>query len=473
MPDSGPAPVRWGIMSAAGIARKEFLPGLRAAGGTAEAVAARDPDRAAKFAAEQGINRTVPDYQALIGDPAVDAVYLPLPNSLHADWTIAALRAGKPVLCEKPLGGTLADTERVLAAARETGTLLWEAFVFPFQDQMERIRGLLADGVIGELREIQSGFHFLLADPADIRLRRGLDGGALNDIGCYPVRLARLLFAAEHEAAWAAAVTGGDGVDVDTQGVLGFPDSRRLLLSCGFRRSLDRFARLLGSRRPDPHHQPVPPGTGGHVHRVRRGPARGDPFSTGHRTGLHRGDPAHPRGAPRHRTATVPRGQHRAGQRPRPARPAGERHGAGLTGQAERRGTLGQASTGRRGDMRRVTPKSSRRWPGSGPAPWTGSRRCAATSTASSDSAELVGADDEHDPEGATLAFERAQLAACWSQARQHLAELDQALARLAAGQYGTLRALRQPDRRGPAGRPPGRPHLHHLRQRGIGQRTG
>ena len=248
MPDSGPAPVRWGIMSAAGIARKEFLPGLRAAGGTAEAVAARDPDRAAKFAAEQGINRTVPDYQALIGDPAVDAVYLPLPNSLHADWTIAALRAGKPVLCEKPLGGTLADTERVLAAARETGTLLWEAFVFPFQDQMERIRGLLADGVIGELREIQSGFHFLLADPADIRLRRGLDGGALNDIGCYPVRLARHLFAAEHEAAWAAAVTGGDGVDVDTQGVLGFPDSRRLLLSCGFRRSLDRFARLLGSR---------------------------------------------------------------------------------------------------------------------------------------------------------------------------------------------------------------------------------
>ena len=180
------------------------------------------------------------------------------------------------MLCEKPLGGTLADTERVLAVARETGTLLWEAFVFPFQEQMERIRGLLADGVIGELREIQSNFHFPLTRPADIRLRRDLDGGALNDVGCYPVRLARHLFAtgpdtagpdtarpdtaeqntaeqntaeqntAEHEAAWAASVTGGDGVDVDTQGMLGFPDGRRVLLSCGFRRSLDRFARLLG-----------------------------------------------------------------------------------------------------------------------------------------------------------------------------------------------------------------------------------
>jgi predicted dehydrogenase len=151
------------------------------------------------------------------------------------------------VLCEKPLCGTLADTERVLGVARQTGTLLWEAFVFPFHAQMEQIRGLLAEGAIGELREIQSDFHFVLDRPADIRLSRALDGGAVRDVGCYPIRLAGELFGGEHESAWASARWGGDGVDVDMQGSLGFPDGRRLLLSCGFGRSLDVFSRLLGT----------------------------------------------------------------------------------------------------------------------------------------------------------------------------------------------------------------------------------
>ena len=117
----------------------------------------------------------------------------------------------------------LAETEQVLAAARETGTLLWEAFVFPFHEQMAKIRGLLADGAIGELREIQANFHFLLDRPDDIRLRRGLAGGALNDVGCYPVRLA---VRAARPASWSRPgprrSSGGDGVDVDLQGSLGY-----------------------------------------------------------------------------------------------------------------------------------------------------------------------------------------------------------------------------------------------------------
>jgi predicted dehydrogenase len=112
---------------------------------------------------------------------------------------------------------------------------------------MKRIRGLLADGAIGELREIQSNFHFMMSGSANIRLSRALEGGAVNDVGCYPVRLARELFGADHESAWATARWGGDGVDVDTQGSLGFPGSHRLLLSCGFGRSLDTFSRLLGT----------------------------------------------------------------------------------------------------------------------------------------------------------------------------------------------------------------------------------
>jgi predicted dehydrogenase len=246
MPGTGR--VRWGVLGTAGIARKSFLPALREAGGTAAAVGGRDLARATKYAADQGIEQAVQGYQALIEDPGVDAVYIPLPNALHAEWTTRALLVGKPVLCEKPLCGTLAETEQVLAVATATGTLLWEAFVFPFQEQMARIRQLLADGVIGELREIQSNFHFMLDDPEhDIRMRRGLDGGALNDVGCYPVRLAGELFTAPHDSAWAAARWGGDGVDVETQGSLGFPGGRRLLLSCGFQRGLDRFARLLGT----------------------------------------------------------------------------------------------------------------------------------------------------------------------------------------------------------------------------------
>jgi predicted dehydrogenase len=239
--------IRWGILGTANIARAAFLPGLRHAGGTAEAVASRDLVKAEQYAAEHGIGRAVASYQALIDDPGIDALYIPLPNSLHADWVMAALRAGKPVLSEKPLCGNLPDTERVLAVARETGTLLWEAFVFPFQAQMTGVREAVGSGAIGELREIQSNFHFLVGRPENIRFSADLEGGALNDVGCYPIRLAFDLFGEEHESAWAEAAWGGRGVDVDTWGSLGYSGGRRLMLSCGLRRSYDAFTRLLGT----------------------------------------------------------------------------------------------------------------------------------------------------------------------------------------------------------------------------------
>jgi predicted dehydrogenase len=244
----GGAQVRWGIVGTANIARRFFLPAVREAGGEVAAVAGRDAERTTQWARDNMIGRAVVGYQGLIDDPGVDALYIPLPNALHGEWTIRALRAGKPVLCEKPLTGSLAEAERVLAVARETGTPLWEAFVFPFQDQMERVRGLLAAGVIGELREIQSNFHFVLAHrEGNIRMSSALEGGALLDVGCYPVRLARDLFAAEHTGAWATAEYDPGGVDLATWGTLAFPDGRRLLLSCGFGRAQDTFSRLLGT----------------------------------------------------------------------------------------------------------------------------------------------------------------------------------------------------------------------------------
>ena len=255
-------PVRWGIIGTANIARGQFLPGLRAAGGIAAAVAGRDLGRAQAWAEQHGVDRAVAGYQALIDDPDIDALYIPLPNSLHAEWTVKALRAGKPVLCEKPLCGTLAEAEQVLAVAKETGTLLWEAFVFPFHAQFAAVQKLLADGAIGELLEIQSGFHFMVGNPANIRLIRDLDGGALNDVGCYPVRIALELFGAGHTDAWAAAVWGGHDVDVDTQGSLGFPGGRRLLLTCGMRRAYDTFTRLLGTAGQIQLTNPFHPGRG-------------------------------------------------------------------------------------------------------------------------------------------------------------------------------------------------------------------
>ena len=242
-----PGSVRWGILGTANIAKAAFLPALRQAGGTAAMVGGRDGQRAADYAAANGVQRAVEGYQPLIDDPKVDALYIPLPNSLHAQWTIRALQAGKPVLCEKPLTGELAETRQVLGVAEQTGTLLWEAFVFPFHRQFEQLRDLLADGVIGELREIQSDFHFRIGRPAgNIRFSVELAGGALRDVGCYPVRLAGELLG-DHNTAWAARAEVSAGVDVETWGSLGYPGGQRLLLSCGMRRSYDTFSRLLGT----------------------------------------------------------------------------------------------------------------------------------------------------------------------------------------------------------------------------------
>jgi predicted dehydrogenase len=259
---TGTGAVRWGIIGTANIARAAFLPGVRQAGGVPAVVAGRDAGRAARYAGEHGIERSVAGYQNVIDDPAVDALYIPLPNSLHAEWTIAALRAGKPVLCEKPLCGSLAETERVLAVAAETSAPLWEAFVFPFHDQFTRVTGLVADGAIGELREIQSNFHFSIGRPDNIRMSRDLDGGALNDVGCYPVRLALELFGTGHHSAWATAEWGGQHVDTETWGSLGFAGGRRLLLSCGMRRGYDTFTRLLGSSGQIHLSNPFHPGPG-------------------------------------------------------------------------------------------------------------------------------------------------------------------------------------------------------------------
>lgn len=252
-----PNPTRWGIISTANIARSAFLPALRAAGGTAYAVAGRDRDRTRRFAEENGVEHAVEGYAKLLADDQVEAVYVALPNSLHAEWTVAAVQAGKAVLCEKPLCVSLPETEEVLEETRRRSGLLWEAFVFPFQPQTARLLDIIRSGEIGELREVQANFHFKLTNPANIRLDWALGGGGLYDVGCYCIRFGRLLLGEATDGTALARWTD-QGVDLDLQGVLGFLGDRRLLLSCGMARPPDTFARVIGSegevRLSNPYH---------------------------------------------------------------------------------------------------------------------------------------------------------------------------------------------------------------------------
>lgn len=243
---ASPHPLTWAVLGTANIARAQFLPALAEAGGRPAVVAGRDGARAQAWASEHGVERGVEGYASALADPAVDAVYLALPNALHAEWTIKALQAGKTVLCEKPLCTSVDDTSSVLAAAAETGGLLWESFVFPFGPQYARLAALLADGVIGEVREIESAFHFRVGRDSDIRLSAALGGGCLADVGCYPIRLAQLVFGASPDRAQVSAQHRGE-VETDAAAVLDYPGGRRLLLSCGFDRAYDTTTRIIGT----------------------------------------------------------------------------------------------------------------------------------------------------------------------------------------------------------------------------------
>src|SRR5262245_29732742 len=161
------------------------------------AIAARDPKRAERFARRHGIPRVHQNYDALLADPDIDAIYNPLPNSLHAEWTIRALREGKHVLCEKPFASNTREAEEMAETARETGLILSAAFAYRYHPLTARVKEIISSGEIGKLRHIETQFCFLLPSPKNIRFNYQLAGGALMDCGCYPVSLIRHLAEAE------------------------------------------------------------------------------------------------------------------------------------------------------------------------------------------------------------------------------------------------------------------------------------
>ncbi len=221
--------LRWGLLSTANINRALLDSGH----GGIVAVASRSADRAEAYARENGIERAHGSYEDLLADPEVDAIYNPLPNSMHVEWSIRALEAGKHVLCEKPLSRRPADVGRVFDVAEREGRIVAEAFMYRHNPQIERAREIVASGAIGPLRVLRACFSYAHPDPSDIRLSADLDGGGLMDVGCYCVHGTRALAGAEPERVYAEQVIGGEGVDVRLVGTLRFPGGVLAAIDCG------------------------------------------------------------------------------------------------------------------------------------------------------------------------------------------------------------------------------------------------
>jgi predicted dehydrogenase len=241
--------VRWGIVSTASIGIDKVIPAIRtAARCEVAAIASRDLARAEAAASALEITRAHGSYDDLLADPEVDAVYIPLPNHLHAEWTIAAARAGKHVLCEKPLAMTAADAERMIAACEAEGVLLMEAFMYRLHPSWEAVRELVAAGRIGDLRAVQSWFSYFNDDPADIRNIPEAGGGALFDVGCYSVNLSRMLFGAEPVRTQGSVTRDPQmGIDVLTSGILEFPNGTATF-TCSTRAEPDQRVHVCGTR---------------------------------------------------------------------------------------------------------------------------------------------------------------------------------------------------------------------------------
>jgi predicted dehydrogenase len=225
-------PVRWGIISTAHINRL-VIPGARASDKVELlAVASRDQDRAQAYAQEWGIERAHGSYEALLEDPDVEAVYISLPNTMHCEWSIRAVEAGKHVLCEKPMSRHSAEVEEAFDAAERAARLLMEAFMYRHHPQAKRLTELLAEGAVGELRVVRSAFSYSLFDVDNIRLRTDVDGGGLMDVGCYCVSGSRLL-AGEPESIYGEAYVGPSGTDWVFAGTMRSPGDVLSLFHCG------------------------------------------------------------------------------------------------------------------------------------------------------------------------------------------------------------------------------------------------
>jgi predicted dehydrogenase len=245
--------IRWGVLGNATVARTCVIPAIqKSRNGLVHALATRRPEIADLLAAENHIERIYDRYEALLEDPAIDAVYIPLPNHLHLPWTLRALSAGKHVLCEKPIACTAQEAHEMADAIGRGNLFLMEAFMYRFHPRSRQIKQWVSEGRIGEPCLVRSAFCFHMAQEIleagdNVRLRAGMGGGALLDVGCYSVSVARWMMGAEPTQVQAQAIYHDTGVDVHVVGTLQFPGGGLATLEASFISALQQTFSVVGT----------------------------------------------------------------------------------------------------------------------------------------------------------------------------------------------------------------------------------
>lgn len=239
--------MRWGILSTGYIAGVFAEALALSASEHVVAIASRDAARAEAMAKQYGVARAYGSYAELLDDPEVEGVYIATPNSLHAEWVIECAKAGKHILCEKPLGISRAEAEDMFHAARAHEVWLMEAFMYRFHPRSLKLRQLLESGAIGEVRLVRASFAFTATNPNDVRLNAELVGGALMDVGCYCVNFARLAVGQAPSRALASARWAKSGVDLTLAGTLEYPGGALAQISCSLAASFHQSVQIVGS----------------------------------------------------------------------------------------------------------------------------------------------------------------------------------------------------------------------------------
>jgi D-xylose 1-dehydrogenase (NADP+, D-xylono-1,5-lactone-forming) len=240
------AALRWGLLGTAHINRR-LIPAMRAARrSVVAAIASRDAARAAEYAREWSIPTVHTGYDSLLRDPNVDAIYIPLPNALHVEWTLRALDAGKHVLCEKPLALAAEDVDRVAAVARARERVVAEAFMYRHEPLIARVVELTRE-LVGAIRTLSSGFTFAQGRQPDVRLDAALGGGSLWDVGCYAVGAVRLVAGAEPREVFGFATLGPSGIDESFTGLLRFDDDAVATVHSSFRAAYRMWLEVVGT----------------------------------------------------------------------------------------------------------------------------------------------------------------------------------------------------------------------------------
>ena len=243
--------IAWGILGCARIAERALIPAIRgAANAELAGIAARDERRARDWAERYGIPKAYKDYAALLDDPGIDAVYIPLPNHLHAEWAIRAAQAGKHVLCEKPLALTENEARRMFRAAEKSGVHLMEAFMYRFHPRFEKVMEIVGSGEIGDVLTVRSAFTFpFTSGNQDYRWVPEMGGGALYDVGCYPVSAARTVFGGEPVSVFGRARLHPErGIDLAASFLVEFSCGRQALLDCAFDMPFQSWLEIVGAK---------------------------------------------------------------------------------------------------------------------------------------------------------------------------------------------------------------------------------